>query len=278
MENIRENTIESTSIITEDNRRISNTDFKTEHFEGPLDLLLFLIKKNEINIYDIPIAEITEQYLEYLDYAVSPELENLTEFYVMAANLLYIKSVMLLPVEVNLSDDDFEDPRQNLVDQLIEYQKYKKLSELMEERTGETEWFFARKKFQTALPFSDEDAWQKMDTWQLLTTFSRLIAGYRKEHILDVYEEISVNEKIALIDELISDKGECLFADLITRPGNLLDVVCAFMAVLEAVKFKMVSVWQHSMFGDIKLKSYSEENAGGTDETDKANETESSEL
>ena len=69
---------------------ISNTEFKTEKFEGPLDLLLFLIKKNEINIYDIPIAEITEQYLEYLDYAISPELENLTEFYAMAANLLYI--------------------------------------------------------------------------------------------------------------------------------------------------------------------------------------------
>lgn len=235
---------------------ISNTEFKTEKFEGPLDLLLFLIKKNEINIYDIPIAEITEQYMEYLDYAISPELENLTEFYAMAANLLYIKSAMLLPVEVSLDDDDFEDPRQNLVDQLIEYQKYKQLSVLMEEREGETEWFFERKKFQEQLPFDEDDSWQKLDTWQLLTTFSRLISGYTGEQILSIYEEVSVNEKITLIDEIISEKGECLFSDLITRTGNLLDVVCAFMAVLEAVKFKMISVWQHTMFGDIKLKAY----------------------
>ena len=238
---------------------ISNTEFKTEKFEGPLDLLLFLIKKNEINIYDIPIAEITEQYLEYLDYAISPELENLTEFYAMAANLLYIKSAMLLPVEVSLSDEDIDDPRQNLVDQLIEYQKYKQLSALMEQREGETEWFFERKNFQAQLPFGEDDAWQKLDTWQLLTTFSRLISGYTGEQILSIYEEVSVNEKITLIDELIGEKGECHFDDLITRAGNLLDVVCAFMAVLEAVKLKMVSVWQHSMFGDIKLKAYEEE-------------------
>lgn len=236
---------------------ISNTDFKTEKFEGPLDLLLFLIKKNEINIYDIPIADITEQYLEYLDYAVSPELENLTDFYAMAANLLYIKSAMLLPVEVSLHDEDFDDPRQNLVEQLIEYQKYKKLSTLMEEREGESEWFFERKKFQVALPFTDDESWQKLDTWQLLTTFSRLVTSYNTEHLLNIYEEISVSEKISLINELIATKGECLFTDLITRQGNLLDVICAFMAILEAVKFKMISVWQHTMFGDIKLKAIS---------------------
>ena len=160
---------------------------------------------------------------------------------------------------MSLSDEDIDDPRQNLVDQLIEYQKYKQLSALMEQREGETEWFFERKKFQAQLPFGEDDAWQKLDTWQLLTTFSRLISGYTGEQILSIYEEVSVNEKITLIDELIGEKGECHFDDLITRAGNLLDVVCAFMAVLEAVKLKMVSVWQHSMFGDIKLKAYEEE-------------------
>lgn len=241
------------------NKLVSNSEFKTANFEGPLDLLLFLIKKNEINIYDIPISQITEQYLEYLDYVISPELENLTDFYSMAANLIYIKSAMLLPVELDLSDEDFEDPRQNLVEQLIEYQKYKKLSVLMEERSSESEWSFTRKKFQVALPFSDDEAWQKMDTWQLLTSFSRLISSYRNEHILDIYEEISVNEKIALIDELVSQKKECLFTELITRPGNLLDIICAFMAVLESVKLKLVTVWQHTMFGDIKLKAFETE-------------------
>ncbi len=112
----------------------SGNTFKIHNFEGPLDLLLFLIKKNEVNIYDIPIANITEQYLEYLDYAVSSDLASLTEFYAMAANLLYIKSRLLLPIEIVEDDEDIDDPRQELVDKLIEYQKYKKLSELMEEK------------------------------------------------------------------------------------------------------------------------------------------------
>ena len=97
--------------------------FSVADREEPLDLLLYLIKKNEINIYDIPIAQITEQYMEYLDYAAKTDLENLTEFYALAADLLYIKSKMLLPVEVSFDDDEMEDPRQELVDKLIEYQK-----------------------------------------------------------------------------------------------------------------------------------------------------------
>ncbi len=238
---------------------VSNTEFKVENFEGPLDLLLFLINKNEVNIYDIPIADITEQYLEYLDYAISPDLDNLVEFYSMAANLIYIKSRMLLPVEVELDDGDIEDPRTELVDKLIEYQKFKKLSELMEEKESETEWFFERKKIQTALPFGEEELWEKVDTWELLKTFSQLMADYKTEHILDLYEEVSVNEKITLMNEYLDNKGECMFTDLIVRKGNLLDVVCAFMAILEAVKFKMASIWQNRMFGDIKIKALEQE-------------------
>src|SRR4030042_5022151 len=94
--------------------------FKLENFEGPLDLLLFLIQKSEVNIYDIPIATITEQYLAYLSYATRVDLENITEFYLMAATLLYIKSRLLLPVEVDLQDE-WEDPRRELADKLIEY-------------------------------------------------------------------------------------------------------------------------------------------------------------
>jgi segregation and condensation protein A len=101
--------------------------FKLEKFEGPLDLLLFLIRKAEINIYDIPIAAITEQYLGYLKYATRVDLDNITEFYLMAATLIWIKSRMLLPVEVDL-ESELEDPRRELVEKLIEYQKYKKLS------------------------------------------------------------------------------------------------------------------------------------------------------
>ncbi len=252
----------NTEKINETPELVSNTEFKVENFEGPLDLLLFLITKNEVNIYDIPIADITEQYLEYLDYAISPDLDNLVEFYSMAANLIYIKSRMLLPVEVELEDGDIEDPRTELVDKLIEYQKFKKLSELMEEKESETEWFFERKKIQTALPFGDDELWEKVDTWELLKTFSQLMADYKTEHILDLYEEVSVNEKLTLMNEFLEEKGECLFTDLIVRKGNLLDVVCAFMAILEAVKFKMASIWQNKMFGDIKIKKLEQDDGG----------------
>jgi segregation and condensation protein A len=230
--------------------------FKINNFEGPLDLLLFLIKKNEVNIYDIPIGHITEQYLEYLDYAVSTDLASLTEFYSMAANLLYIKSRLLLPVEIALDDDEMDDPRQELVDKLIEYQKYKKLSELMEEKESEAEWVFERKKIQRALPFGEEELWERVDTWDLLKTFSNLVSSYNSERILDMYEEVSVNEKITLMNELLELRGECMFTDLIVRKGNLMDIVCAFMALLEAVKFRMASVWQNRMFGDIKIKPW----------------------
>lgn len=229
---------------------------KLESFEGPLDLLLFLIRKNEINIYDIPIAEITEQFLEYMDYAVSTDLHSLTEFYAMAADLLYIKSHMLLPVEVDFSGENIEDPRQNLVDRLIEYQKFKKLTNLMEEKEAESEWSFERKRIQNVLPFEEEELWEKIDIWDLLKTFSTLVNSYNSEKILDLYEEISVNEKITLMNELLEEHGECFFTDLIVRKESVLDIVCAFMAILEAVKSKMATIYQNRMFGDIKIKPF----------------------
>lgn len=234
--------------------------FKLDEFEGPLDLLLFLIKKNEVNIYDIPIAKITEQFLEYLDYAVSSDLDSLTDFYAMAADLLYIKSKMLLPVEVKFDTEELEDPRQELVEKLIEYQKFKKLSNLMEEREDENEWSLERKKIQRILPFEEEELWEKVDTWALLNDlqkiFSSMMSQYSSSKILDMYEEISVNEKITLMNELLENKGECYFTDLIVRKENLMDAICAFMAILEAVKFKMAVIYQNRMFGDIKICPY----------------------
>lgn len=242
------------SPVTENEVEPGST-FKLGTFEGPLDLLLFLIKKNEVNIYDIPISEITEQYMDYLDFAVSTDLANLTEFYALASDLLYIKSRMLLPVEVAF-DDDIEDPRQQLVDKLIEYQKFKKLTELMEERESDADWSFERKKIQRVLPFEEEELWEKVETWDLLKTFSSIVKQYSSEKILDMYEEISVSEKLALINELLENKGECFFTDLIIRNGNIMDVVCAFMAILEAVKFKTATIYQNRMFGDIKIRPF----------------------
>ncbi len=231
--------------------------FLVGEFEGPLDLLLFLIKKQEINIYDIPIAKITEQYLAYLEYASQIELDNLTDFYLMAATLLYIKSKMLLPVEVNL-DEEIEDPRKELVEKLIEYQKYKKLSELIAVQEDQSEWLIERKSQQNILPFPDEDIWQQIDVWDLLKTFSSLVSSLSTEQIIDLYEEVTINEKITLIREMIEQKDEFLFTDILIKSHSLLAIICSFLAVLEMVKSKEIIVFQNKMFGDIRVKSHSQ--------------------
>jgi len=227
--------------------------FRLNVFEGPLNLLLYLIKKNDININDIPIAKITEQYIEYLAGAPEADLEEISEFQAMAATLLLIKSRMLLPVEFG-GDDEEEDPRQELVEKLIEYQKYKKLSVLMEEKEREAEWVIERKRLERPLPFSDEDLWEKMDVWDLLRIFSEYTRGLSRERIIDLYEEVTVNEKIALLFEILEDRGECRFADLLIRTESIPDFVCAFLALLEAAKQHIVSVYQNRMFGDIVIR------------------------
>jgi segregation and condensation protein A len=230
--------------------------FLLNDFEGPLDLLLFLIKKNEINIYDIPIASITEQYIQYLDFSENVDLDDLTEFYSLAATLIYIKSRMLLPIEMNL-DDEIDDPRTELVSKLIDYQKFKKLSELIEAKELEAEWTIERKKLQRSLPFSEDGMlWEKIDVWDLLKTFSGLMTNLSSERIIDLYEEVSINEKLALIDEFLDSRESFLFTDLVVRKKSIMDIVCAFLAVLEAVKIRSISIYQHRMFGDIRIRKY----------------------
>jgi len=232
---------------------MEETKFHIGQFEGPLDLLLFLIKKQEINIYDIPVAKITEQYLEYLAYASKIELEGLTEFYLMAATLLYIKSRMLLPIEIDL-EEEFEDPRKELVEKLIEYQKFKKLSELIGEKENEADWLVDRKTTQIALPFADEEIWEQIDVWDLLKTFSTLLAKLTPERIIDLYEEVTINEKITYIRELLEKDGEVIFTSVLKNGKSLLEVICTFFAILEMVKFKEIMILQNRLFGDIMLK------------------------
>lgn len=240
----------------------SGRSYRLKDFEGPLDLLLFLIRKNEVSVYDIPISAITEQFLSYLDSADAPLLDDLTEFYTLATTLLYIKSRMLLPVEVNLADE-IEDPRRDLVEKLIEYQKFKKLSELMEQKESEVEWTIERKKMQRALPFADDELWEEIDVWDLLKSFSEIIGGISSERIIDLYEEVSINEKMALIYELLEDRESFGFHDLITRPGSTLDIVCAFLAILEAVKYRIILIRQHRLFGDIQIRKHEKRSHDG---------------
>ncbi len=228
---------------------------KIGEFEGPLDLLLFLIRKSEINIYDIPISEITEKYISYLKYLKKVDLDNLTEFYQMAATLLYIKSRMLLPEQETDLVGEIEDPRRELVEKLIEYQKYKKLSELMAKRGEQSGPVLERKKSQKLLPFNDEDVWQKISVWDLFKAFSGMLSKFTADRIIDLYEEVTVKEKITLIYEFI-DRGEVfLFNDLIQNSRSVMEFICAFLAVLDMVKQKVICIYQNRLFGDIRIKA-----------------------
>lgn len=239
--------------------------FRLKDFEGPLDLLLFLIKRNDMNIYDIHIASITEQYLECLKNEDGIDLDELSEFYNLAATLLLIKSRMLLPLG-SMDDEDLNDPRQSLIEKLIEYQKYKKLSGLMEQREMEVEWRLERSCMQRILPFpvvDDKNLWEDLDVWDLLKTFSSLVQNFSSEKIIDLYEEVSLHEKLALMHELLERQGEFSFVQLITRPRSALDLACAFLAMLDAVKNKIIRIKQHRLFGDIRIFPYQNEVENG---------------
>src|SRR6185369_15940793 len=168
--------------------------------------------------------------------------------------LLYLKSRTLLPAQGG--EDDEDDPRQELVEKLIEYQKFKRLAELMAEQETESEWIWERKKKHPVLPFDDKDEfWETVEVWDLLQTFSKIMKGLSPERIIDLYEEVSVNEKVALVYELLETRGSFLFTDLVTRPESILDVVCAFPALLELVKTRQIVLEQSRLFGDIRISA-----------------------
>ena len=229
------------------------TEFLLESFEGPLDVLLFLIQKSEVNIYDIPISEITEQYLAYLNSAKDLELGNLTQFYKMAADLLYIKSRMLLPVDLDF-DEEYEDPRQELVERLLEYHKFRKYTEVLTNTGGGSEMFIMRKDSQFRLPFGDEELFDGISLQDLLSSFTRMMTSITPSKVFNVYESVTVNEKIALMHELFETKEYITFEEVVVYLGEMLHIVCAFMAILDACKFRLIALEQSDSYGQILIR------------------------
>ena len=234
-------------------------NFKLKVYEGPLDKLLDLIRENGVSIYDVCIAEITEQYLGWLNDLQADDLEDLTEFHSMAAMLLLIKSRALYysvaPVEME-DDEELYDPRQELVERLIEYQKLKILTGLMEEKERETEFLIERRDFQYNLPFEEDDIWVKADISKLKEIFEKLLKKLPGESIIDLFEEVTINEKTVLMWELLETRGECSLTDLIIRYKSKMDIICAFLAILEAVKIHTIIILQNRIFGNIIIRPF----------------------
>lgn len=228
---------------------------KLEVFEGPLDLLLYLIKKDEIDIYDIPIERITKQYLEYLQMFKILDLDIAGEFVVMAANLIYIKSRSLLPVHQQPPDEPAEedDPRWELVRQLIEYKKFKDAAGHLQQRELERENLFGRVSekpgFQAERPLGEVSIFDLINAFQ--TVLKRL---NKKENLREIFEEnFTVSDKIDLIVRMIASGVPLKFSELFAMAASRTEVVVTFLALLELIRLKQLRVTQRQEFGEIEL-------------------------
>lgn len=247
--------VQETGLMDRAGATPSVISYSIRQFEGPLDLLLHLIQKAQVNIYDIPIAEITDQFLSYLETARTLDLDDLTDFYAMAAHLIYLKSRMLLPNDVDPEEDDeFSEMRGELVERLLEYQKFKRYSALLADSNQSGDLFIQRRKSQFMLPFEDQDLWNDVNVWDLLKTFSTLLKSITPEQVFNVYEEVTTKQKLSYMMELFEEREEISFLDLVVNRESPMDIICAFLAILEAVKFSIISIHQHALFGDIVIR------------------------
>jgi len=238
-----------------------------EEFEGPLDLLLHLIKKNELDIYNIPIAAITRQYLEYMELLKELNLDIAGEFLVMAATLLQIKSRMLLPVTQDEEEAEAEDPRAELVRRLLEYQRYRDASHQLSSRNLLGRDVFARKfdspELAELVP-NEEPA--DVELFDLIEAFQRVLARVSVETFHNVVTDgISIADRISevlsLLHELKTISFDALFSDGMTR--DLL--VVTFLSILELCKLKLIKITQVESLGAIWLTSSSQDDDVITD-------------
>jgi segregation and condensation protein A len=225
---------------------------KLERFEGPLDLLLHLIKRDEIDIYDIPIAHITQQYLAYLDMMRALDLEVAGEFLVMAATLMRIKAKMLLPAPP-AADEEEEDPREELVQRLLEYRQFKEAAGALKLREDER-----RRLFERGLLTAEDDAGPlplaPASLFDLLEAFHRAMARVPEASVYEVRAEVfEVEDKMSLIARTVAEHGAVLFSTLLEACRARAEMIVTFIALLELVKLGQVAIVQAEAFGDVNI-------------------------
>lgn len=222
-------------------------------FDGPVDLLLYLIKKEEVSIYDIPIARITEQYLEYLRMMEELDIAVAGEFLVMAATLIHIKTKMLLPRDpfAEAAGEELEDPRQELVDRLLEHQRYRTAADfLYQRRVLEGEVF-------TRPVLEDEKANAEVNAgvFDLLTAFREaMLRAQALAEIEIARDEITLSQKLAEVVAMLELSDTISVRDLFERAGSRRELVITFLAVLELVKELRVRIFQSEAFGEIEMR------------------------
>ncbi len=234
-------------------------EIKLEVFEGPLDLLLHLIKKHEIDIFDIPIAFITQQYLGYVDLMRTLNLDLAGEFLVMAATLTKVKSQMLLPPDETAAegeDESGQDPRAELVQRLLEYQRYKDAAEVLEKRQDVWRDIYPRRAETPPLPPAQEADLPpgSVTLFDLLDSLRKVLDRVPDEGVREItLERITVSEKITHILSRLKEAESLAFEDLFDRERTRLGVIVTFLALLELVRIRAVRVVQVALFGPIHI-------------------------
>jgi segregation and condensation protein A len=241
-----------------------------QQYEGPLDLLLDLIRKHQINIYDIPIAQITQQYLDYLEQAAALDMELGAEFILMAATLIHIKSKTLLPRDPELERiSPEEDPRKDLVERLLEHERFKNAAEMLHQKRMIEEAVWSNPQI-AEFQAEDEDPGLAVTLFDLVKVLQDVLERAKNRPVYSVEkDDVTVPDMIQYMSEILSQrsKGARLSArDLFESQRSRRAAICLFLAILELVKRQVISLQQGEMFGDIDIAKERAVEEGFTEE------------
>jgi segregation and condensation protein A len=220
-------------------------------FEGPLDLLLHLIRQEQVSIYDIPVARITDEYLRYLQLMQDLDIAVAGDFLVMAATLIELKTRMLLPRDPLAKEDEVDDPRRELVDQLLEYQKYKAAAQMLWSKATLERAVFKRAELET----DKNNPEVAVGVFDLLKVFQEILARHKEEVLLEIErEEISMAEMLERLRNMVMSAGEINLRAFFERARSRRELVLAFLSVLELVRTTEIKLFQRETFGEITAR------------------------
>jgi segregation and condensation protein A len=221
-------------------------------FEGPMDLLVHLIKKNELDIYDIPIALVTEQYLQYLEWMKIMNIDFAGDFIVMASSLAQIKSRMLLPASADEEDED--DPRHEIIKPLLEYLQMKSAAEQLSERHLLGEETFLRGRDRQEFLAIQQEEYIQVGLFELIDAFQKILEKIPDDQRMEFTpDKISVKEKITQITDLLEAKGSTTFIELFSENPDKSEIIVTFLAILEMVRLALIRIVQHAQTGVMRL-------------------------
>jgi len=221
-------------------------------FEGPLDLLLYLIRQEQVNIYDIPVARITDEYLRYLQLMKDLDLTVAGDFLVMAAQLIELKSRMLLPRDPTALEEEVQDPRQELVNRLLEHEKFKAAAQMLWSRATVEQAVFTRAEIET----DKNNPEVAVGLFDLLRVFQEILARHKEEVLLEIErEEVTMADMIERLRNMVRSAGELNLLRFFERAQSRRELVVAFLSVLELVRLSEISLRQRETFGEITARA-----------------------